>query len=226
MGNICCNSEENFLFPLEDMIFDLLNNLLIRNLSEEQMRAKLKSFFLNYNKDKNIKEELLSIIMDTNNDNPNIAFQEKFIKKLFEKIGDLCTKNIMIFIYPLLCNNIYLTPSIFFMLIKEKLGNEFTFAQLEKILIPLIELFTHDLNFVLYESLEVLNEKQNLNKINETSFSLSNIEKYISTIMEKEKFIEAGLWNEIASFEIVSHIVKHLGINNFSEIRKNLLNNL
>jgi len=44
--------------------------------------------------------------------------------------------------------------------------------------------------------------------------------------MEKEKFIEAGLWNEIASFEIVSHIVKHLGINNFSEIRKNLLNNL
>ena len=65
-------------------IFDLLNNLLIRNLSEEQMRAKLKSFFLNYNKDKNIKEELLSIIMDTNNDNPNIAFQEKFIKKLFQ----------------------------------------------------------------------------------------------------------------------------------------------
>jgi len=129
MGNMCCNSEEDFISSLEELISKQLKNLLIRNLSEEQMRAKLKSFFKK-NDGKIIKEELLSIIMDTNNDNPNIAFQEKFIEKLFEKIGDLCTKNIMIFIYPLLCNNIYLTPSIFFMLIKEKLGNEFTFAQL------------------------------------------------------------------------------------------------
>ena len=222
MGNISCNSEENFLFPLEDMIFDLLNNLLIRNLSEEQMRAKLKSFFKK-NDGKIIKEELLSIIMDTNNDNPNIAFQEKFIEKLFEKIGDLCTKNIMIFIYPLLCNKKNLSIDNFFKILIEKLGNKFTFAQFEKILIPLIELYTHDLTQILDELLECEEEKAAVKDINQKTYSLENIKNYISTILRKEELIEAGLWNENIMFEKIEPILEIFGLDEYSKIRQNII---
>lgn len=221
---MCCSSEESYMFPLEEMITDLLSTLLIRNLSEEQMKVKIKSIFSKTDESQNIIEKLRETFIDTNpKSNPNIDFHNKFFNKFIEKCETLNIKNIMILAYPLLDNKKNLMTDNLFMLLKEKFAQGLDFEQVSKTLYWLIEFYTYDLTELLEDALEKENEKQIVRDILEKAYSKRNIKNFVYYAMEKDKLENSGLWKTVVSYEKFNPILKTLGLNDYSVIRTNLI---
>lgn len=223
MGAMCCNSEENFIFPLEEMMSDLLSRLRIRNLSEEEMRRKIKSLFIKTDDDRIIVEKLRGIFIDTNpQSNPNIYFHNKFFDKFIAKCETLNNKNIIIMAYPLLSNKRNLKEDNFFILLKEKLEKEYNYEEVSKTLIKIVEFYTYDLTEILGDSFEK-NEKEIVRDILQKSYSKNNIKNFVYYAMEKDKMESSGLWKTPVTFEIFNPIMKTIGISDNAVIRTNLM---
>lgn len=223
---MCCTNDDTHFFPLEECVSDLLSSLLIRNMSEEQMKVKIKAFFIrreNEDSEVEIKESLKKIFMNTQaKHNPNIDFQNLFIDKLFEKAQNLNTKNIMIASYPLLNNKKNLMADNFFNLLKEKLGAEFDYEAMETMLFYVIKFYTHDLTKMLVENLEEESQKKIGIEILDTKYSLTNINNFVAFAMTKDHLVSSGLWNTPVTFERARPIFKAIEIDDYLKIRNNL----
>ena len=225
MGAMCYGVDENYIFPLEEMISVLLSTLKIRHLSEEQMKAKLKLLYKNYDEKKdNITTKLREIFVNSNpTTNPNLDFHNKFFDLFIKKVDFTCAKNIMILVYPLLDNKKNLMADNFYNLLKEKFGKNFGYSKLEKKLYDVVEFYSYDLTELLEEELDNDEEREVIRSIMEKSFSRLSIRKFIEFSIEKDKLEIGGLWGVPVTFEKFNPMLKNVGLSDYAAIRSNLI---
>jgi hypothetical protein len=223
----CCQSEDNLFFAMEELIEDLLKTLKIRKLGEEQLRKKLNTIYQQFNST-NEKEKYMEALEDflideTKENHLYIDFQKKFVRKLFEKVGDLSKKNVSIFFYPLLKNVENLALDNFFILLTEKYGEKLSYDHIYKEFIQIVEFYTHDLTDLLKDHLNNKVEKDFLTEINQNAFSYVNLKKFVSSLMDKDELIRGDIWKERVTFKLIDPIFKKIGIDCYTQIRNNVI---
>lgn len=223
MGSICCGSD-NHLENYEETMEILLNNLLIRELSFDQMKNNIRKFLKQNEDNENLIEDMKLLFIETDqNINSNLIFQNKFYNKFVEKLENIEFKNILILAYPLLKNKKNITADPLFTLLKEKFHAKFTYECLEKIFIYICTFYTLTLNAIFADILEDENERNTCIGITKEVFNKKKIEEYVSLNMQKNILISSGIWDtEVESVKFME-IAHALGLDDIDKIRNNLI---
>lgn len=221
---MCCQGSVDTTL-IEEFIDNLLETLKIRKLSISQFKIKLRVIFDDaniMNNKEQIRKKLLSILIDDNDSNQGKEFQEKFSYEIFDKT-ELIKKNINIYLYPILKDK-EISDESFYDLCKEKYGDMFNYEQFYKELLHVITFYTRDINKFLLEFLSDQYEKDLITQMNNEHFSKENIELFVNKFIPKEDMIKNKSWTErVAPFKTEA-IFKGIGIDNFKNIRQNLIN--